>query len=254
MKILVADSDPECIASIGMCCSTRWPHRELLSSDDPEEVVILVERAAPDVVVLEAGLSNGLGYSICREIRSFSSVPLIITTTSEEESEIIKAVELGADDFVSKPFKPLELLARIIAVVRRAQGLSLLNNTRPLISGDLYIDFDNYEVILNGREVRLTFIEFEILRCLVLNKGKAISPAAITELIWGEDADGSRKALKVHIQHLRQKLGETASNPRHILCQRGVGYRFIQWEGPQEGNSSSISRLSRSSGVSLVRG
>jgi DNA-binding response OmpR family regulator len=177
-------------------------------------------------VVLNTRLPKGSGYAVCRGIRTFSAVPLIMIASGEEDGEAIRALESGADDCVSKTLDPLELLAHILALLRRTQKLPLINSDRPYISGDLYIDFDTHEVKKDGREIRLTLTEFEILRCLVNNPRRVISHSQLACLIWGEDGQGSRSALKVHIQHLRQKLGESAGQPQYILNERGCGYKF----------------------------
>ncbi|MFQ6029878.1 MAG: response regulator transcription factor [Dehalococcoidia bacterium] len=226
MKFLIADSDPKTLESVGMCCSIRWPHREILSTADAEELLNLVEQEVPDLVLLDSDMPGESGYALCREIRSFSTVPLIMTCSVADEEEVIRALDSGADDCVGKPLRPLELLARIIALLRRTQSLPLVSSAQPFISGDLYIDFDTYEVRIDGDEVRLTFTEFEILRCLVNNSRRVISHSQLACLVWGEDGQGSRNSLKVHIQHLRNKLGESAHDPRYILNERGFGYKF----------------------------
>ena len=226
MKILVADKDPKTIESVGICCAVRWPHRELLSAQDSEELLNLIEQEAPDLVVLEANLSGESSYTVCREIRTFSGVPLIMILPTGSQDEIIRSLEAGADDCLRKPISPLELLARIIALLRRTQKLPLVSSAQPYIAGDLYIDFDSYEVRIDGRRVKLTFTEFEILRCLVNNSRRVISHSQLASLVWGEEGQGSRNSLKVHIQHLRSKLGETASEPRYIVSERGYGYKF----------------------------
>jgi DNA-binding response OmpR family regulator len=226
MKFLIADNDPRTLESVGMCCSIRWPHRELLSTFNADELLTIIERDDPDLVILSADLTGESGYSLCREIRSFSTVPVIMACPLGDEEEVIRALDAGADDCVGKPLRPLELLARIIALLRRTQNLPLVSNNQPFISGNLYIDFDNYEVRINGEEVKLTFTEFEILRCLVNNSRRVISHSQLACLVWGEDGQGSRNSLKVHIQHLRNKLGESAHAPQYILNERGFGYKF----------------------------
>lgn len=226
MKILVADKDPRTFEAVGTCCSIRWPHRELLSTENADDLLTMIEEEAPDLLVLDADFSAGSGIAICREIRAFSAVPLIMLAPPEEEGVIIRSLEAGADDCLGKPVRPLEMLARIVALLRRAQQLPLVTNSQPFISGDLYIDFDTYEVRLEGKEVKLTFTEFEILRCLVNNARRIMSHSQLACLVWGEDGQGSRNALKVHIQHLRNKLGDTARQPRFILSERGFGYKF----------------------------
>jgi DNA-binding response OmpR family regulator len=226
MKVLVADSDPNTIESLGMCCAVGWPYRKLLSTEDPEELLTIIEQDNPDLVVLNTQLPTGTSYAACRGIRTFSAVPLVMIASGQEYGEAIRALEAGADDCVSKTIDHLELLARIVALFRRTQRLPLINPARPFISGDLCIDFDAYEVRKDGQEIKLTLTEFEILRCLVNNPRRVISHSQLAWLIWGEDDQGSRSALKVHIQHLRHKLGELAGQPQYILNERGCGYKF----------------------------
>ena len=226
MKILVADKDSDTIEAVDSCCTIRWPHRELLSADDADSLLIMIEQDAPDLVVLGTDLSPELGMTICQQIRNFSAVPLIAVAPTGDEDEIIRALGAGADDCLSRPIRPLELLARIVALLRRAQKLPLVTHGQPFVSGELFIDFDTYEVRVEGAEVRLTLTEFEILRCLVNNSKNVMSHTQLAHLLWGGDGQGSRNALKVHIQHLRNKLGDTAKQPHYILSERGLGYKF----------------------------
>ena len=226
MKILIADSDPSTVESVGASCASRWPYRDLLSAGNYDELLNLVETESPDLVLLDSGLSDTQGEAVCREIRAFSTVPLIMITPSDEESDIVRALNAGADDCVSKPIRPLELVARIVALLRRTQRLPLTGAVQPYLSDDLYIDFDTYEVKVQGQDVKLTFTEFEILKFLVNNPRRVVSHSQLGWQIWGEDGECSRNALKVHIQHLRQKLGESASDPHYILNERGLGYKF----------------------------
>lgn len=186
----------------------------------------MVETESPDLVLLDLELADTQGEAVCREIRAFSAVPLIMITPSDEESDIVRALNAGADDCVSKPIRPLELVARIVALLRRTQRLPLMGAVPPYLSDDLYIDFDTYEVKVQGQDVKLTSTEFEILKFLVNNPRRVVSHSQLGWQIWGEDGECSRNVLKVHIQHLRQKLGESASDPHYILNERGLGYRF----------------------------
>jgi DNA-binding response OmpR family regulator len=226
MKILVADENPISLEAVGTCCSIRWPHRELVFASTSDEVLNIIERDVPDLVIISAGFSGGLGTATCREVRRFSAVPLIVLAESDDEKDIVRVLDAGADDCLSKPVRPLELLARMVALLRRTQRLPMVVHSQPFVSGDLYIDFETGEVRIDGREVKLTFTEFEILRYLVDNARRIMSHSQLACLIWGEDGQSSRNALKVHIQNLRSKLGDTARQPRYILNERGCGYKF----------------------------
>jgi DNA-binding response OmpR family regulator len=226
MKILVGDSDPKTLEAVSTCCADRWPHRELLVAEDFVQLTQMIEQDEPDLVVMDSELSNELGLNLCREIRNFSAVPLIMIAATGSEIETIQALDAGADDCISKPVRPLELQARIVAVLRRAQMLPLVSRGHPFVSGKIFIDFDIYEVRIDGNEVRLTVTEFEILRCLVNNPRRVISHSQLSRLVWGDTGHSSRNALKVHIQNLRNKLGDTAGKPHYILSERGLGYKF----------------------------
>lgn len=226
MKILVGDRDPKTIEAVSTCCATRWPHRELLTTEDPDQLLQMIEQEDPDLVVMETELSTELGVDLGREIRNFSAVPLIMIASTGAEREIIEGLDAGADDCMSKPVRPLELQARIVALLRRAQRLPLVSRGQPFMWGDLFIDFDTHEVRIEGNEVKLTDTEFEILRLLVNNPRRVMSHSQLSYLIWGDSGQSSRNALKVHIQHLRNKLGDTGSKPKYIFSQRGLGYKF----------------------------
>ena len=226
MKILIGDSDPSIVESVGASCASRWPYRDLLSTSSYDELLNMVETESPDLVLLDSELPDTQCEAACREIRAFSAVPLVMITPSHDEYEIVRALDAGADDCVSKPIRPMELVARIVALLRRTQRLPMTGSAQPYLSDDLYVDFDTYEVKVQGQDVKLTFTEFEILKFLVTNPRRVISHSQLGWQIWGEDGECSRNVLKVHIQHLRQKLGESASDPHYIVNERGLGYKF----------------------------
>ncbi len=226
MKILVADNDPRTIESVGICLSQRWPHGEMLFPENSDDLLRLIEQEAPDLVVLDSQIYQGSGCAICREIRTFSAIPLIMVVPGGDDEKLVRALEIGADDCIDKPIRAPELLARMVALLRRAQKLPLVTSAHPYISGDLFIDFDTNQVRIDGEEVKLTFTEFEILRCLVNNSRRVMSHSQLTNLVWGEEGEGSRNALKVHIQHLRNKLRDTNGRSDYILNERGYGYKF----------------------------
>ena len=175
--------------------------------------------------MLNSGLYGGSGYNICREIRGFSDVPVIMTIPTDDD-DLIRALDADDNDCMDQPVGARELLARMVAIFRRTQRLPLVKSSRPFVSGHLYINFDANEVRMGGDEVKLTFTEFELLRCLVNNPKRVMSHSQLACQVWGEEDEGSRNSLKVHIQHLRQKLGEAAGKPKYILSERGCGYKF----------------------------
>lgn len=209
------------------CCAIRWPHREVIFASAPDEFLLQLERQAPDLAILDSELAQGQGHAVCREVRLISAIPLLMVIPSQEEGEVVKALEAGADDCVAKPLRPLEVVARLVALLRRTRQLPLVTPSAPFTAGPLFIDFDRNAVRVDGQEAKLTSTELEILRCLVHNPRRIMSHAQLAAAVWGDEAPGSRNTLKVHVQHLRQKLGERAGQPRYILSERGYGYKFV---------------------------
>jgi two-component system KDP operon response regulator KdpE len=226
MRVIIADSLPASAESLAACCAIRWPHREAFFATTPEDFLLQVGTIAPDLAILDSQLAHGQGHAVCREVRRFSAVPLLMVIPTDQEDEVVKALEAGADDCVARPLRPLEVVARLVALLRRTHRLPLVSAGAPFTAGPLLADFDSGEVRVAGQEVKLTSTEFAILKCLVHNPKRIVSNAQLAAVVWGEEAQGSRKALKVHIQHLRQKLGEHPGQPHYIVNERGYGYRF----------------------------
>ena len=227
MKVLVIEDDPGIIEVVSLCFQLRWSGTSLLSADTGAKGLELVETESPDVVILDIGLPDIDGYQILREIRRFSDVPVIILTVRDEDTNIAKGLELGADDYITKPFSHIELIARVQAVLRRTQGLSITDNERPFTSGKLSIDFARNEVILDGKPVRLTSTERKLLYHLIRNEGRVLSHESLLGKIWGDTYIDARDLLRVHIQHLRQKLEDDAMSPC-IVTEHGMGYKFVR--------------------------
>jgi len=227
MKVLVIEDDPGIIEVVSLCFQLRWSGTSLLAADTGAKGLELVETESPDVVILDIGLPDIDGYQILREIRRFSDVPVIILTVRAEDTNIAKGLELGADDYITKPFSHIELIARVQAVLRRTQGLSVTDNERPFTSGKLSIDFARNEVILDGKPVRLTSTERKLLYHLIRNEGRVLSHESLLAKIWGDTYIDARDLLRVHIQHLRQKLEDDAMSPC-IVTEHGMGYKFVR--------------------------
>ena len=180
----------------------------------------------PDIVILDLGLPDMDGFDVLREIRSFSNVPLIILTVRGDETSRIKGLELGADDYIVKPFSPVELLARVKAVLRRSHMPQLAREEKPLVAGPITIDTAQRRVYKNGKPVKLTPIEYNLLCQLVKSKGRVLPQSVLLSKIWGSEYSDATEYLKVYIQRLRQKLEDDPKNPKMILSERGVGYKF----------------------------
>lgn len=226
MKILVIDDDPDVVEVVSLCFEMRWPGAELVSAGDGASGLEAVEQENPDIVILDIGLPDIDGFEVCRRIRRFSDVPIVMLTVRDQETDIVKGLELGADDYITKPFSHIELLARVQAVRRRAQALPLTEDEQPFSTGDLFIDFARREVLLKGAPVRLTPTEYHLLYHLARNAGRVMTHRILLEKVWGREYLDATDYLKVHIQHLRQKLGDDAQ--KMISTERGTGYKFAK--------------------------
>ncbi len=228
MKVLVIEDDPGIVEVVSLCFQLRWSGTGLVSASNGAKGVELVETEKPDVVILDIGLPDMDGYQVLREIRRFSDVPVLMLTVRGEDTNIAKGLELGADDYITKPFSHIELIARIQAVLRRVQGLSVNEEERPFSSGKLSVDFARNEVLVDGKLVRLTSTERKLLYHLLRNEGRILSHDTLLSKIWGETYVDARDLLRVHIQHLRQKLGDNAESPGIIVTEHGMGYKFVR--------------------------
>lgn len=227
MKVVVIDDSPEIIEVVSLCFQLRWSGTTLVSASEGTKGLELIEAENPDVVILDIGLPDMDGFQVLREIRLFSQVPVIMLTVRGEDTDVAKGLELGADDYIVKPFSHIELIARVQAVLRRVQeGLSVTTEERPFISGKLSVDFASNEVKVNGKSVKLSATESKLLHHLIRNEGRLLSHENLLTKVWGETYRDARDLLRVHIQHLRQKLGDSAESPSIITTEHGMGYKF----------------------------
>ena len=190
------------------------------------EGVSLAGDLEPDLVLLDVMLPDGSGYDVCRELRRSSEVPIIMLTARGEETDRIVGLEVGADDYVLKPFSARELVARIRAVLRRARQPDAPGGEDPLEIGDVLLDQSRHEVTQAGRPIELTRKEFEVLRLLMRNAGAVVSREQLIEDVWDVNWFGPTKTLDVHVSALRKKLSDDPGAPRYVHTVRGVGFRF----------------------------
>jgi DNA-binding response OmpR family regulator len=188
----------------------------------------LVEAESPDIVILDIGLPDMEGFEVLKEIRRFSQVPVIMLTVRAEDTDVARSLEMGADDYITKPFSHIELVARVQAVLRRSQGTTVSSGERPFNSGKLFIDFTGNEVKVDGKSVKLTSTELKLLYLLVRNEGRLVTHEGLLSKVWGETYSDARDLLRVHIQHLRQKLDDSVESPHIIVTEHGMGYKFIR--------------------------
>lgn len=227
MKVVVIDDSPEIIEVVTLCFQLRWGNTAVFPANDGTKGLELVENESPDLVILDIGLPDMDGFEVLREIRRFSAVPVIMLTVKSEDTDIAKGLELGADDYVTKPFSHIELLARVQAVMRRAKGALTPAEEQPYTSGKLHIDFARNEVTVGDNPVKLTSTEYKLLYHLIKNEGRLVSHETLLTKACGEGYRDARDLLRVHIQHLRQKLGDNVESPSIIVTEHGMGYKFV---------------------------
>lgn len=210
---------------ISTCFEMRWPDSIIVSVSQGKKGIELVETESPDVVLLDIGLPDMDGFEVLRQIRFFSSVPTIIETVEDEEVDRIRGLELGADDYITKPFSYMELLARVKAVLRRSQMVEFKGGETNFVSGNLAINFAAREVRLGDEVVKLTPTEYKLLHLLVRNKGQVVTQRKLMQQVWGEDYIENTDYLRAYIRRLRDKLRDNP--PQMILTEHGLGYRFV---------------------------
>jgi two-component system KDP operon response regulator KdpE len=183
----------------------------------------------PDLVILDIMMPDMDGWTVCERLRELSEVPIIFVTAVGKETDIVRGLEMGADDYLVKPFSPRELIARIAAVLRRgARDGSVSIESRTYENGPLSVNLETREVKLNEDMVDLTPIEFKLLSTLIRNEGKVLTHRFLLSQVWGPAYEDERQYLKLYVWYLRQKIEEDPSNPKLVLTERGVGYRLLQ--------------------------
>ncbi|MBI2914566.1 MAG: response regulator transcription factor [Firmicutes bacterium] len=243
-KVLVVDDEPAIVEVVRFAFERNG--YEVQSASNGVEALSAVRLNRPDLVVLDLMLPELDGIEVCKRIRTESSVPIIILTARGDEADRVVGLELGADDYVSKPFSPRELVARARAVLRRSapvpgaagqlQDVSALSHAQAQASapvsgtllkgGPLIVDALRHEVRLDGAPVELSPKEYDLLCTLLANKGIVMSRETLLRKVWGYDYSGDTRTVDVHIVRLRQKLEKDPATPEHILTVRGAGYKF----------------------------
>ncbi|MGQ9600935.1 MAG: response regulator transcription factor [Anaerolineae bacterium] len=225
MKVLVVDEEPDVVKVVTMSFRMQQPTWEVISAEDGPQALEMIERERPDIVLLDIGLPEMSGFEVLKTLRRFSDVPVIMLTVRDDEVSKVQGLELGADDYVTKPFSHLELLARVRAVLRRAQSLPSVHE-QPFVSGDIEVDFVRRQVKVRGQVVDLTGTEYRLLYHLVRNAGQVMTHEALLARVWGREYTDEISYLKSYINRLRSKLERDPRHPEYILTEYGVGYWF----------------------------
>ena len=224
-KILIVDDDANIAELISLYLTKEC--FDTMIVEDGESALRAVDTFAPNLILLDLMLPGIDGYQVCRELRSTSQVPIIMLSAKGEIFDKVLGLELGADDYVTKPFNPLELVARVKSQLRRYTQLGNVSESNETVYqvGGLMINDDLKEVTVDGELVKLTPIEYNILLLLVKNQGKVFSIEQIYENIWNEDAIGADNTVAVHIRHIREKIEINPKEPRYLKVVWGVGYK-----------------------------
>ena len=221
MKVLIVEDQPAIVEIVSLAVQMRWPEATLVTTNLGEEGIKLVETEAPDVVILDLGLPDIDGFEVLKQVRLFSSVPIIILTVRDEESDIVKGLEWGADEYIVKPFRQLELMARVQALLRRKH---VLIGETSLVCDPLRLDLSSHKLLSGRREISLTNTEGLILYHLMKDAGKVVTLSKLTEVLWGRDYPNAADAIRVYIGRLRKKIEVDPSHPRFIHTNAGLGY------------------------------
>ena len=226
MKILIVDDNPDLVQALKLGFKLQWPESQVVSAGDGERALAVFSEETPDIVLLDIAMPGMNGFEVLRRLRQVSDVPVVMLTVKGDEQDKVRALELGADDYVTKPFGSLELMARIKAVLRRVAVPLPEATALPFASGDLTIDYATRTVTVRGRPVKLTPTEYRLLCALARYPNQVLSHPTLLVRVWGSEYRGESDFLKVYIKRLRDKLEDDPADPRYILTEWGQGYRL----------------------------
>ena len=223
-KILIVEDEESVIDPLELLLSKEGFTIE--TARDGREALEKFEKVLPDLVLLDLMIPIISGTEVCRQIRAKSQVPIIMLTAKDTEVDKVVGLELGADDYIVKPYSKAELVARIKAVLRRQGGEVTSEVSGVITAGPISIDIDRHVVMINGAATSLPLKEFELLEFLLRNKGRVLTRTQLIDRVWGSDYFGDTKTLDVHIKRLRAKIEKDPANPVYIQTIRGLGYKF----------------------------
>ena len=227
MTFLIIENSQSIIEDLTLCLQVRYPQSIIISASRAEKGLEMLDTDTPDLVIVDSSLPDIEILELIGKIREFSDVPLVILSESETDMDRARGLETGADEYITKPFSPMELLAKLKALLRRVRGNGFIPEHAVFSGGDITINFATHEVLLYDRQVRLTPIEFRLLSELARNEGKVLTHRRLLEKVWGSECVSDFSFTKKYIHRLRQKLDDDPDNPRIIQTERGIGYKFI---------------------------
>ncbi len=226
--ILVVDDEPHVLKLVR--ANLESSGYKVLTAADGVEAVNLVERELPDLVILDLMLPRMDGYAACRRIREFSTVPVIMLTARSAQVDLVHGFEVGADDYLTKPFSVTELLMRVQAVLRRSRWPEEILTRQQFKAGPIEIDFAQHRVTAGGEPVKLTPTEYRLLSYLASNANRVVTHRELLRAVWGPEYGEETEYLRVYMRYLRQKLEPEPSDPKYLLTQPGAGYMLYQPE------------------------
>lgn len=225
-RILVVDDELSIIKFLRANLETKG--YEVLTAMDGAEALQTIERELPDLIILDIMMPRIDGFEVCRRLREWSSIPIIMLSARADEMDKVKCLEIGADDYITKPFSAGELIARVGAVLRRAEKTSTAPTPSAFTLGDLKINFAQRQIAVGSKEVKLTPTEYNLLQEMALNAGKVLTHTHLLNKVWGPEYREEREYLHVFVGRLRTKLELDPTNPRYILTVPGVGYQLAE--------------------------
>ena len=225
--ILVVDDEPRIVEAVGM--NLELEGYQVSSASNGYEALQKLTEDLPDLVILDVMMPEIDGFETLRKIREVSTVPVIMLTVRGEEIDKVKGLDLGADDYITKPFNPKELVLRIRAVLRRVEMPSPVPKTEIRVDDNLSIDFSRCKVIIKGKEVHLRPTEYRLLYHLVSNAGQVLTHETLLRRVWGYEYRDEDHYLWLYITYLRKKIEDDPKHPKYILSERGIGYRFKEF-------------------------
>jgi DNA-binding response OmpR family regulator len=229
MTILIVDDEPRIRDFVRM--NLEMEHYRVLEASNGLEALEQLREFLPDLIVLDVMMPEMDGFETLKAIRDVSTVPVIMLTVRQNEQDKIHGLDLGADDYLAKPFSPRELLSRIRALLRRSMMPTPARKTEIVVDPDLKIDFARHEVIVRGKKVDLRPTEYRLLYHLVNNAGRLLTHETLLSKVWGREYRDESHYLRLYITYLRQKIEKDPAHPQYILTERGLGYRFKELEG-----------------------
>jgi two-component system, OmpR family, KDP operon response regulator KdpE len=238
MKFLIVDDDKSIVEAVTIGLQFQWQDAEVHTAGDGDEGWRVFLDVTPDITLLDVNMPYMNGFEVLQKIREVSDAPVLMLTARGDEMSKVKGLEMGADDYLVKPFSHLELFARIKAVLRRSELPAPVSAAPSFVSGDVAVNFDAREVTVKGEPVKLTPTEYKLLQQLVRNAGRVLPFEMLLSKVWGDEYRGDMDYLKTYISRLRKKLGDDSDKPHYILTERSIGYRFARMTPGSDADSA----------------